>query len=143
MSRHAERILLGLLFAAVPHVCGAQAAQTSDPAIRPFTIAIPDPVLADLKLRLKSPRIPDALPGDGWTYESRHAAAVAGGPRRVEVPTACADFPKEIIWSPRRWLEPRYNITRWTVMPRGGHFAAFEQPALLVIDERAVFRTVQ
>jgi pimeloyl-ACP methyl ester carboxylesterase len=76
-------------------------------------------------------------------YESRHAPAAPGGPRRVEVPTACADFPKEIIWSPRRWLEPRYNITRWTVMPRGGHFAAFEQPALLVDDVRAFFRTVR
>ncbi len=76
-------------------------------------------------------------------YESRHAAPVAGGPRRVEVPTACADFPKEIIWSPRRWLESRYNITRWTVMPRGGHFAAFEQPQLFVDDVRAFFRTVR
>jgi pimeloyl-ACP methyl ester carboxylesterase len=76
-------------------------------------------------------------------YESRHAAADPGGPRRVEVPTACADFPKEIIWAPRRWLERRYNITRWTVMPRGGHFAAFEQPALLVDDVRAFFRTVR
>ena len=66
-----------------------------------------------------------------------------GGPRRIEVPTACADFPKEIIWAPRRWLETRYNITRWTVMPRGGHFAAFEQPALLVDDVRAFFRTVR
>jgi len=37
------------------------------------------------------------------------------------VPTACADFPKEIIWAPRRSLETRFNITRWTVMPRGGH----------------------
>ena len=45
-------------------------------------------------------------------YESRHAAPAA--PRRIETPTACADFPKEIIWSPRRWLEARYNITRWT-----------------------------
>jgi microsomal epoxide hydrolase len=76
-------------------------------------------------------------------YESRHAAADPGGPRRIEVPTACADFPKEIIWAPRRWLERRYNITRWTVMPRGGHFAAFEQPALLVDDVRAFFRTVR
>ena len=50
------------------------------------------------------------------------------------MPTACADFPKEIIWSPRRWLETRYNITRWTEMPRGGHFAALEQPELLVDD---------
>ena len=76
-------------------------------------------------------------------YESRHAAPAAGGPRRIETPTACADFPKEIIWSPRRWLEARYNITRWTVMPRGGHFAAFEQPDLLVDDVRTFFRTVR
>jgi pimeloyl-ACP methyl ester carboxylesterase len=79
-------------------------------------------------------------------YESRHAAAAAPvGPtgRRVEAPTACADFPKEIIWSPRRWLELRYNITRWTVMPRGGHFAAFEQPQLLVDDVRTFFRDLR
>jgi pimeloyl-ACP methyl ester carboxylesterase len=74
-------------------------------------------------------------------YESRHAAPSPA--RRIETPTACADFPKEIIWSPRRWLEPRYNITRWTEMPRGGHFAAFEQPQLLVDDVRAFFRTVR
>jgi pimeloyl-ACP methyl ester carboxylesterase len=72
-------------------------------------------------------------------YESRHPL-LAPVPRRVEVPTACADFPKEIIWSPRRWLEPRFNITRWTTMPRGGHFAAMEQPQLLVDDVRAFFR---
>jgi pimeloyl-ACP methyl ester carboxylesterase len=76
-------------------------------------------------------------------YESRHTAAAPGGPRRIETPTACADFPKEIIWSPRRWVEARYNITRWTVMPRGGHFAAFEQPDLLVEDVRAFFRTLR
>lgn len=78
-------------------------------------------------------------------YESRHAAAAPAGPtgRRIETPTACADFPKEIIWSPRRWLEPRFNITRWTLMPRGGHFAAFEQPQLLVDDVRAFFRDLR
>ena len=75
-------------------------------------------------------------------YESRHAAP-SPNTRRVDVPTACADFPKEIIWSPRRWLEARYNITRWTSMPRGGHFAAFEQPALLVDDVRAFFRDLR
>jgi pimeloyl-ACP methyl ester carboxylesterase len=74
-------------------------------------------------------------------YESRHAAPSPS--RRVEAPTACADFPKEIIWSPRRWLEGRYNITRWTEMPKGGHFAAFEQPQLLVDDVRAFFRDLR
>jgi pimeloyl-ACP methyl ester carboxylesterase len=75
-------------------------------------------------------------------YESRHAPA-AGALRRVEAPTACADFPKEPIWSPRKWLEPRYNITRWTTMPRGGHFAAMEQPQLFVEDVRAFFRSLR
>ncbi|MDH4065553.1 MAG: epoxide hydrolase 1 [Acidobacteriota bacterium] len=74
-------------------------------------------------------------------YESRHAPPVA--PRRVEVPTACADFPQEIIWAPRRWLEPRFNLTRWTTMPRGGHFAALEQPQLLTDDIRAFFRNLR
>jgi epoxide hydrolase len=72
-------------------------------------------------------------------YESAHSQPAAAG-RRIEVPTACADFPKEIIWSPRKWMETRYNVTRWTEMPRGGHFAAFEQPELLVNDVRAFFR---
>ena len=72
-------------------------------------------------------------------YEVRHAPPSPAAGRRIETPTACADFPKEIIWSPRRWLEGRYNIVRWTEMPRGGHFAAFEQPALLVDDLRAFF----
>ena len=76
-------------------------------------------------------------------YETRHPSVAPGGPRRVEVPTACADFPKEVIWAPRRWLVSRYTITRWTEMPRGGHFAAFEQPGLLVDDVRAFFRTVR
>jgi pimeloyl-ACP methyl ester carboxylesterase len=75
-------------------------------------------------------------------YESRHPTT-APVPGRIEVPTACADFPKEIIWAPRRWLEARYNVTRWTPMPRGGHFAAMEQPQLLVDDVRAFFRTLR
>ena len=75
-------------------------------------------------------------------YETAHAGA-APGAVRIEVPTACADFPKEPIWSPRTWMAARYNITRWTEMPRGGHFAAFEQPSLFVDDVRAFFRDVR
>jgi len=70
-------------------------------------------------------------------YENRVAGPVPG---RVAVPTACALFPKEISTPPRRWVEARYNLTRWTEMPRGGHFAALEQPELLVDDIRAFFR---
>jgi len=58
---------------------------------------------------------------------------------RVEVPTGIASFPKEILRAPRRWCEPKYNITHWTDMPRGGHFAAFEQPELFADDVRTFF----
>lgn len=58
---------------------------------------------------------------------------------RVELPTGIAVFPKEIIRSPRSWCEAAYNVTRWTEMPRGGHFAALEQPELFVEDVRAFF----
>ena len=62
---------------------------------------------------------------------------------RVELPTGVAAFPKEILRTPRRWCEAAYNITHWTTMPRGGHFAALEQPDLFVDDVRAFFATVR
>jgi epoxide hydrolase len=62
---------------------------------------------------------------------------------RVELPTGVASFPKEILRAPRNWCEVGYNITHWTNMPRGGHFAAFEQPELFVDDVRAFFATVR
>jgi pimeloyl-ACP methyl ester carboxylesterase len=73
-------------------------------------------------------------------YENQRAKPAQG---RVQVPTACAVFPKEINIPPRRWVEAQYNLTRWTEMPRGGHFAALEEPELLVEDMRAFFRTVR
>ena len=40
---------------------------------------------------------------------------------RVEVPTACAVFPQELLsWPPRSYVERMYNATQWTEMPRGG-----------------------
>ena len=62
---------------------------------------------------------------------------------KVEVPTGCAVFPKEIIRPPRRWAEAHYDVRQWTPMPRGGHFAALEEPELLVEDVRSFFRKVR
>jgi epoxide hydrolase len=73
-------------------------------------------------------------------WESFNSFATAG---RVELPTGIAVFPKEILRAPRSWCETNYHITRWTTMPRGGHFAAFEQPQLFVDDVRAFFTTVR
>ena len=75
-------------------------------------------------------------------YESRHPTSPVNN-KKIEVPTACADFPKEIIAASRSSLESRYNLVRLTELPKGGHFAAFEQPELFVTDVREFFRTVR
>jgi microsomal epoxide hydrolase len=61
----------------------------------------------------------------------------------IDVPTGVAVFPKEILFTPRSWAEGGFNIVRWTMMPRGGHFAALEEPELLVDDVRAFFRDLR
>ena len=65
------------------------------------------------------------------------------GKGRVDVPTGVASFPKEIIRAPRSWCEVDYNITHWTTMERGGHFAAFEQPEAFTEDVRTFFATIR
>jgi microsomal epoxide hydrolase len=62
---------------------------------------------------------------------------------RVQVPTGCAIFPREIMRPPRAWAEHFYNVTRWTPMVAGGHFAAMEEPAALVEEIRAFFRPLR
>lgn len=59
---------------------------------------------------------------------------------KVEVPTAVAVFPADLTRPPRSWAERTYNITRYTSMPRGGHFAAHEEPGLLADDITEFFR---
>ncbi len=63
--------------------------------------------------------------------------------QKVEVPTGVARFPKELFRPPRAWVENHYNLTHWTTMPRGGHFAAMEQPELFVEDVRKFFRSLR
>ena len=62
----------------------------------------------------------------------------------VAVPAGCSIFPREIARLPRRWVEARYTDLRWwNELDRGGHFAAFEQPALFVDELRSFFRLVR
>jgi microsomal epoxide hydrolase len=58
-----------------------------------------------------------------------------------KVPAAFALFPADISRPPRQWTERFFNVQRWTEMPRGGHFAALEEPELLANDMRTWFRT--
>jgi pimeloyl-ACP methyl ester carboxylesterase len=59
------------------------------------------------------------------------------------VPCAVAHFSKEFVFPPQEWVEPGYNVQRWTEMPKGGHFAASEQPDLLAADIRSFFRLLR
>jgi pimeloyl-ACP methyl ester carboxylesterase len=63
--------------------------------------------------------------------------------QRIEVPAGVALFPKDLTHPPREWAERILHVHRWTEMPRGGHFAAMEEPELLVEDMRAFFRPLR
>jgi len=76
-----------------------------------------------------------------WIYYGRREEGdriLSPEGKRVEVPTGCALFPKEMLaWPPRSYVERIYNVQRWTEMPRGGHFGAMEEPELMIEDIRA------
>jgi pimeloyl-ACP methyl ester carboxylesterase len=61
----------------------------------------------------------------------------------ADVPAAFAMFPHDLSSPPREWAERFFAVQRWTEMPRGGHFAAMEQPELLVHDIREFFRPLR
>lgn len=82
-----------------------------------------------------------------WIYYGRREEGGRFLPKnchRIEVPTAAALFPAEMLaWPPRSYAERMYNIKRWTKMSKGGHFATLEQPALLIDDIRTFARTLR
>jgi pimeloyl-ACP methyl ester carboxylesterase len=62
----------------------------------------------------------------------------------IAVPTGYSEFPREILRAPRSLAERTYtNIRRWTTMPRGGHFAAMEQPEMLAEEIQGFFRPLR
>ena len=76
-----------------------------------------------------------------WFY--RGNADEPAAPRgKITIATGFAAFPKEMtpLAPPRSMLEREFNLVHYTKMPRGGHFACFEQPQLFVEDLRAFFR---
>jgi pimeloyl-ACP methyl ester carboxylesterase len=62
---------------------------------------------------------------------------------RVDVPTGVSQFPKDLVTAPREYGDRFFDIRRWTEMPRGGHFAALEQPDLLANELREFFRPLR
>jgi pimeloyl-ACP methyl ester carboxylesterase len=76
-------------------------------------------------------------------YEGRRTPLQFSSTDYVSSPCAIACFPKEILMPPRSWVERGYNVSRWTAMPKGGHFAASEEPRLLASDVHAFFRDLR
>jgi len=65
-------------------------------------------------------------------------------PAPVTIPSGMSIFPKEIFRPTQRWAERSYtDIRYWNELDKGGHFAAFEQPALYVEEVRTFFRLVR
>jgi pimeloyl-ACP methyl ester carboxylesterase len=73
-------------------------------------------------------------------YHANAAIPPAQHARRVEVPSGFSLFPADISHPPRAWLERTANVVRVTELPRGGHFAPFEEPELYARELREFFR---
>ena len=73
-------------------------------------------------------------------YETMKSGRFGPAGARIELPTGCAIFPKEIYRAPRAWAEKAFNVQQWSVMASGGHFAAMEEPKLFADDVREFFR---
>jgi len=86
-----------------------------------------------------------AIGSSFWPYyDRRHSPWPIPEGARIETPTGYTEFPKEILRPPRSFAERLYtNIQRWTVMEKGGHFAALEQPEALAREIRAFFRPLR
>jgi len=82
-----------------------------------------------------------------WIYYGRReegGRVLSPEGNRVEVPTACALFPEELLpWAPRSYVERIYNVAQWSEFPSGGHFAAMEEPEMLAEDIRKFARTLR
>lgn len=76
-----------------------------------------------------------------WLYHGVFDEPVPRG-ARVNKPVGIANFPGELARPPRSMVEKSCNVVRWSELPRGGHFAAMEQPALFVEELRAFSASV-
>ena len=86
-----------------------------------------------------------AIGSSFWPYYARmHRPWPIPEGRTIDVPTGYAQFPREILRPPRSLAERTYtDIRRWMVMPRGGHFAALEQPEALAAEVCEFFRPLR
>ena len=85
------------------------------------------------------------LPGTGASSARLYWESFRSPPMDpVKVPVGCSIFPKEIFRTSKRWAEKRFGtLLHWNELPKGGHFAAFEQPETYVDEIRTCFRSLR
>jgi pimeloyl-ACP methyl ester carboxylesterase len=124
--------LAAWLYAVFQNGCG-----TPEDARQSFTA---DELLDDIMLYW--------LPGAGvtaartyWELKNTGWTSAVTPEKPITVPTGYTQFPGEPVRQSERWLRRRFSdLVLFTEAPRGGHFAALEQPGLFVDDVRATFR---
>jgi pimeloyl-ACP methyl ester carboxylesterase len=77
-------------------------------------------------------------------WEGQNTPAAGGPPPPVRVPVGFTTFPGEIFPAPRAWVQNDYpTLMYFNKVNRGGHFAAWEEPALFATEVRAAFRSLR
>jgi pimeloyl-ACP methyl ester carboxylesterase len=101
-----------------------------------FDVYTRDQLLTNVMIYL----VNDAIATSVWYYNAlwQEGGVTLAPGQRCLTPTAFANFPGETVYTapPRSWAERVFNITHWSEMRRGGHFAAMEEPAAFVEDVR-------
>jgi pimeloyl-ACP methyl ester carboxylesterase len=128
--------------------------------IRPFRVDVSEADLDELRQRIAAVRWPTKQTVDdasqGVRLETMQATKTGVSsarlywesklaffaPKGVPLPTGVSVFPDEIYSAPRSWAEKAYpNLIHYNRLPKGGHFAAWEQPQALSEELRATFRS--
>jgi pimeloyl-ACP methyl ester carboxylesterase len=108
---------------------------------RPFGEITRDDILDNITLTWLTNT---AISGARLYWEASENKVAFFSAKGVKVPAAVSVFPEELFQAPRSWVERAYpKLIHYNKLPRGGHFAAWEQPELLVSELRTGFRTVR
>ena len=98
-----------------------------------------DELLANVSLYWFTQSLPSSI---RLYKESRENPLKFGRDDRINTPVAFTHFPKELPTPPRSFVEKSFNIIQWTEMPKGGHFAAMEQPQLFAANIKSFFEQI-
>ena len=93
-----------------------------------------DEILTNISIYYFTDTITTAIRTYAENTRAMYATGMPKPPAKIEVPTAVASFPADTIPVVKDWANRNANIVRFTTMPKGGHFAALEQPELFAND---------